>query len=118
MSAAKIDRIEEEIDSSRCHGQWQKLPKLAKKISKYPNYSVLEQLIYGEHSLNVNLNLRRKHVDYDSDTPSKLSYESPIPKDSLMEAQNYLKKAIELGNNDSNNVYTQQAKILLARSNL
>ena len=39
MSASKTDRIEEEIDSSRCHGQWQKLPKLAKKISKYPNYS-------------------------------------------------------------------------------
>lgn len=118
MSTSKTDRIEEEIDSTRCHGQWQKLPKLAKKISKYPNYSVLEQLIYGEHSLNVNLNLRRKHVAYDSDTPSNLSYEPPIPKDSLMEAQNYLKKAIENGNNDPNNPYTQQAKILLARSNL
>ncbi|ORX41844.1 TPR-like protein [Piromyces finnis] len=109
--------MEEEIDSCRCHGQWQKLPKLAKKISKYPNCSVLEQLIYGEHSLNVNLNLRRKHVAYDSDNPSHLSYEPPIPKDSLMEAQNYLKKAIENGNND-NSVYTEQAKILLARSNL
>jgi len=118
MSAPKTDRIEEEIDSTRCHGQWQKLPKLAKKISKYPNYSVLEQLIYGEHSLNVNLNLRRKHVAYDSDTPSNLSYEPPIPKDSLMEARNYLKKAIEIGSNDPNNPYTQQANILLARSSL
>jgi len=115
MSATKI---EEEIDSSRCHGQWQKLPKLAKKISKYQNYSVLEQLIYGEHSLNVNLNLRRKHVAYDSDNPSKLSYEPAIPKDSLTEAQNYLKKAIENGNSEPNSPYTQQAKILLARSNL
>jgi len=115
MSATKI---EEEIDSSRCHGQWQKLPKLAKKISKYQDYSVLEQLIYGEHSLNVNLNLRRKHVAYDSDNPSNLSYEPPIPKDSLTEAQNYLKKAIENGNSVPNNPYTQQAKILLARSNL
>lgn len=64
-------------------------------------------MIYGEHSLNVNLNLRRKHVAYDSDTPSKLSYEPPIPKDSLMEAQNYLKKAIENGSSDPNNSYTQ-----------
>jgi len=119
MAATKTDRYEEEIDSSRCHGQWQKLPKLAKKISKYPTYSVLEQLIYGEHSLNVNLNLRRKHVAYDSDTPSNLSYEPPIPKDSLMEAQNYLKKAIILECSDnSGGVYTDQAKILLARSNL
>jgi len=39
MAATKTDRMEEEIDSCRCHGQWQKLPKLAKKISKYPNYA-------------------------------------------------------------------------------
>jgi len=73
--------------------------------------TVLEQLIYGEHSLNVNLNLRRKHVAYDSDTPSNLSYEPPIPKDSLMEAQNYLKKAISLeGNDNSGGIYTEVIK--------
>jgi len=73
-------------------------------------YIVLEQLIYGEHSLNVNLNLRRKHVAYDSDNPSKLSYEPAIPKDSLTEAQNYLKKAIENGNSEPNSPYTQVNK--------
>jgi len=77
----------------------------------------LEQLIYGEHSLNVNLNLRRKHVAYDSDTPNNLSYEPPIPKDSLMEAQNYLKKAIEYGSSDTSGVYTQVIYILLFINN-
>lgn len=124
MASSKLIRIEEEIDKCRCHGDWPRLPKLAKKYSKYISSSVLEPLILGEHSLNINLNLRRKPVAYDSDSPSHLSYDPPIPKDSLTEAQNFLKKAIENGNTQNNQVnpnykpYLQQASILLARSYL